>query len=219
MEENLEKGKNKQAELEALLFYYGEAISVKKIAKIIGVKEEEVRQLLDLLEAALKGNPERGLQLIRNEDEIQLATKPEFQSIGQQLTQDEFKEELTPASLETLSIVAYLGPITRMMIDYIRGVNSSFTLRSLLIRGLVERDFQPDKANVYEYRASFDFLKHLGLGRREDLPEYEKYKDILSKFEMKPEMPATSPAPAEVQLSVDDQATVEPQVQSESAQP
>ncbi|MEK7630156.1 MAG: SMC-Scp complex subunit ScpB [Patescibacteria group bacterium] len=174
----------KQAELEALLFYYGEPIQLKKLASLLKIKEEECANLLNELDAALRENYSRGLTLVRGEKEVQLATKPAFQSIGQKLIEEEFKETLTPAALDTLSIIAYLGPLPRAKIDYLRGVNSSFTVRNLLMRGLVERDPNPAKGNIYEYRVSFDFLKHLGLSEREELPEYEKYKDVLKRFDL-----------------------------------
>jgi segregation and condensation protein B len=79
-----------------------------------------------------------------------------------------------------LSIISYAGPITRADIEYIRGVNSSFTVRSLLMRGLIEREVDPKRANAYIYSASFDLLRHLGLSNNEDLPEYQKYKDLVA---------------------------------------
>ena len=106
-----------------------------------------------------------------------------FKNISEKLAKEEFKEDLTPAALETLSVVAYLGPMPRSMIDYVRGVNSSFMLRNLLMRGLVERTLSEKRKNVYEYRVSFDFLKHMGIGTIGELPEYEKYKNILASFE------------------------------------
>ncbi|MCP6719794.1 MAG: SMC-Scp complex subunit ScpB [Patescibacteria group bacterium] len=174
----------KSAELEALLFHYGEPITVKKIAKLLKIKEVECGKLLDGLEQELKQNSARGLMLLRQETRVQLVTKPDLKNINESLIREEFREELSPASLETLSIIAYLGPIPRLMIDYVRGVNSSFILRGLLMRGLIERETDPKKKNVYEYRVSFNFLGHIGLSKQEELPEYEKYKDILQRFEV-----------------------------------
>jgi len=100
----------------------------------------------------------------------------------EEFIKDEFREDLTPASLETLSLISYLGPVSRAQIDYYRGVNSSFILRSLLMRGLVERYNDPQRANVYLYQASFDLLKYLGISRVEDLPEYEKFRTMNNKL-------------------------------------
>lgn len=174
----------KLAELEALLFHHGEPIAIKKAATLLEIKETECERLLDELEQNLREDSKRGLMILKQSDKFQLVTKPDFKSINDKLIREEFKEELTPVALETLSIIAYLGPIPRSTIDYVRGVNSSFILRSLLMRGLVERDQSSKKRNVYDYRVSFDFLKHIGLSGIEELPEYEKYKDILQKFEM-----------------------------------
>ncbi len=173
----------KIGELEALLFHYGEAIETKKVAKILKLKEGEASELINFFENKLKENSERGLTLLRQGDKVQLATRPEFQNINKELIKEEFREELSPASLETLSIVAYLGPVPRATVDFVRGVNSSFILRSLLMRGLIERETNPERKSVYNYKVSFDFLRYIGLNRQEELPEYDEYKNVLKKFE------------------------------------
>jgi segregation and condensation protein B len=75
--------------------------------------------------------------------------------------------------LEVISIVAYRGPITRSEIEAIRGVNSSYTVRSLMLRGLMERIENPNDSRGYLYKISFDFLKKLGIDSVERLPEFE----------------------------------------------
>lgn len=167
------------AKIEALLFIYGEPIDIKKLAKILGLKESEVKDGLSALEEELSRS-ERGLVLVQDKNKAQLATKPEFSKLLEEITKQEFSETLTPAALETLSIISYAGPITRADIEYIRGVNSSFTVRSLLMRGLIEREVDPKRANAYLYSASFELLRHLGLSKNEDLPEHKKYKDLVA---------------------------------------
>ena len=189
MEENK---KNIAAEVEALLFVYGEPLEVKKISKMLSrpssggqakgekVSEAEVKEAVSELQKKYSGAG--GLNLIFSDSpagqKVQLATKSEFAPLMEEFIKDEFKEDLTPASLETLSLIAYLGPISRAQIDYYRGVNSSFILRNLLMRGLVERYTDPQRANVYFYQASFDLMKYLGISKMEDLPEYEKFKTM-----------------------------------------
>ena len=170
--------------IEAYLFHYGEPVSISKISKGLGIPEKKCRGYISELENSLKENINSGLCILENGDKFQLATKPDLQDARKKIIEEEWREELTPATQETLSLVAYLGPIPKMMIDYIRGVNSSFTLRNLLIRGLVERAPSKSRKNSYDYSVSFNFLHHMGVERVEDLPDYEKFKSILKEFDM-----------------------------------
>jgi len=173
---------NKIAELEALLFIHGEPLSLKKIEKILDLKEEEVVGLVDGLAETLESDA-RGLRLIRNPEKIQLTTKPIFSKILEQFFTEELDQNLTSASMEALAIIMYLGPISRNKIEYLRGVNSVFTIRNLLLRGLIERSPDPIRPNSYVYQASFDLLKHLGVQSINTLPDYEKFRSVLAVFE------------------------------------
>jgi segregation and condensation protein B len=86
------------AKIEALLFIYGEPIDIKKLAKILGLKESEVKDGLGALEQELSRS-ERGLVLIQDKNKVQLATKPEFSKLLEEITKQEFSETLTPAAL------------------------------------------------------------------------------------------------------------------------
>jgi segregation and condensation protein B len=79
-------------------------------------------------------------------------------------------------------VIAYNVPVKRSEIDYIRGVNSSFMLRNLLIRGLIERMRDPKDSRSYVYRISADFLKFLGLTSISDLPDYGSFAQKLEEF-------------------------------------
>lgn len=175
-----DKVKKNAAALEALLFIYGEPLTVSKARTILGLNEEEFKSALDHLSEQLKDSG-RGLTLLLNADKVQLGTKEDFSVLLEQVVKEETRESLTPAALETLSLIAYGGPMPRSAIDYIRGVNSSFILRNLLVRGLIERSVDPKKANVYLYQASFDFLKHMNLSRIDILPEYQKNRELLKQ--------------------------------------
>jgi segregation and condensation protein B len=172
----------KIAELEALLFIHGEPISHKKIETVLNIAKEECETVIDALKQKLEDDT-RGLQLVLGNDKVQLATKPDFNQILENFVKEELSEDLTPASLEALSIIAYLGPISRMRIEHLRGVNSLVILRSLLIRGLVERFADPDHTGGFLYRPTFDLMKQLGLRAKEDLPEYAKFQELLTVFE------------------------------------
>lgn len=173
--------KNNEAALEALLFTYGEPLEIKKISQILEITEEEILILLDNIKTGYEKN-NSGLDILKHGAKLQLVSNSKLSSIVESLIKREFHEELTPAAEETLAIIAYAGPIGRIDIDNIRGVNSSFMLRNLLIRGLIERGSDPNRPNAYIYSVSFDFLKHLGLSKIEDLPEREKYLKLVSDF-------------------------------------
>ncbi|MDP2598984.1 MAG: SMC-Scp complex subunit ScpB [Candidatus Liptonbacteria bacterium] len=177
-----EKLDNKLAELEALLFIHGEPLPVKKIASILDIKNEEIAELLEGFKQRLEAE-NRGLTLVMDGEKVQLATKAKFGKILEKFVKDELSEELTPASLETLSAIIYFAPITRSRLEYLRGVNSSFILRSLLLRGLVERFPDPLRQNQYLYRPTFELLKHIGLEKREDMPDFEKFQSLMKAFE------------------------------------
>lgn len=172
---------NLQAKLEALLFVYGEPVKLKVLSEKLEVTESEAEAALLALRAELQ-NDTRGLALFSSEDKYSLVTKPELSKIIQKIIKEELDSELTAASLETLAIVSYLGPCSRAEIDYIRGVNSSFILRNLAIRGLVERKQNPDRSNAFIYNISFDFLKHMGIPSVDSLPEHAKYRELVKSF-------------------------------------
>lgn len=173
---------NLTAALESLLFIHGEPIDLKTAAAILEIKKEELEEAVNAFESRLKTDNSRGLTLNRIGEQIQLTTKPYFHKLGEKIIKEEIKENLTPAALEALSIIAYNGPMARSMVDYSRGVNSSYVLRNLLVRGLVERYPDPERPYVFLYNVSFDFLKHLGLSKQEELPEYFKYKEVLKNL-------------------------------------
>ena len=176
----MEDTKNISGAVEALLFIYGEPLETKKIAEILGLEKEQVKTALETLSQALKSE-DRGLVLISEDSRAQLATKPEFKQSIEKLIKEEYEENLTPAALETLSLIAYLGPVPRAQVDYFRGVNSAYTVRNLMMRGLVERVSDHKNPHAPSYQASFDLLKHLGVSKIDELPDYQKFQEIISK--------------------------------------
>lgn len=186
-QENTSLAEKNSAALEALLFIYGEPLTIKRIGGILKLPENETKEAIDVLDSRLR-REDRGLFIIRDEDKIQLSTKPEFGKLLEDITKEEFKESLTTASLETLSIISYAAPITRAEIDFIRGVNSTFILRSLLIRGLIDRIPDPKRSNAYLYKPSFELLKHLGISKAGDLPDYQRFVDLIKNLRTAPSL-------------------------------
>ncbi len=150
---------------------------------MIGEDEPAVKNYISNLEKSLAG---RGLCLIYNNDSVILATSPLAKGLVEKLLKEDLEKDLGKAGLETLSIVLYMGPIKRSEIDYIRGVNSTFILRNLLIRDLVERVENPEDQRSFLYRPTFNILSHLGVSRIDELPEYAKTKQEIELFKNAP---------------------------------
>lgn len=141
----------------------------KKLAALIGCPIGEIREAAEALRNDLEG---RGIALIETDDELELRTAPEAAGIVKKLREGELSKDLGKAGLEALAIVLYRGSVTRSEIDWIRGVNSAQTVRSLLLRGLVERMEDPDDKRRFRYKSTTDALAHLGIRRPEELPRY-----------------------------------------------
>jgi len=169
---------NLDQKIEALLFFKAEPVSTKEIAKLLKIKEGDVKESLQVLEDKLEG---RGLSLVHKDNKVMLGTNKELGPLLEELRKEELNKELSKASLETLSVILYKDGVTRSDIDYIRGVNSSFILRSLLIRGLVERNTHPTDSRKYVYKPAFELLSLLGLSKIEELPDYVSVREGLSE--------------------------------------
>ncbi len=160
--------------IEALLFIYGEPLAIKKIMVLLAIKEDVTREAIAVLKEKL-AHVVNGLTLIEHNNALQLVTKPIWTDVVKQLVKRELHEELTPAALETLTIIAYGGPITKERIEEIRGVNSAISLRNLMLRGLIE---YTSHATTPQYTMSNDCLAHLGINNQQALPAYEEYHQL-----------------------------------------
>jgi segregation and condensation protein B len=175
------------AQIEAVLFWKAEPMSIKKLANTFGKNETEIREAVGILKKNLLGtdggtSSGRGLTLIELDDSVSLGTAREMSPLIEKLTKEELVRDLGKAGLETISIVLYQGPITRAEIDYIRGVNSQFILRNLLIRGLVEKVENPADRRSFLYKPTMDLLAHLGVSAITDLPDYENVRKNIAAF-------------------------------------
>ncbi|MDD3190846.1 MAG: SMC-Scp complex subunit ScpB [Candidatus Pacebacteria bacterium] len=168
--------------LESLIFVSGEPMGFSKLAKIMDVGEEDVHAAAENLAEDYQ-NRAGGLRVIIQNGKVQMVTAAENSEVIERLMKIDIEGDLSRSALETISIVAYRGPISRSDIEEIRGVNTSFTLRQLAIRGLVEKIDNPNDARAYLYRMSFDFLRHLGVEKVEDLPKYRELreKELISE--------------------------------------
>jgi segregation and condensation protein B len=183
---------NLETKIEAILFWKGEPMQIKKLAELLKVEKEEITQAVNNLKNSLLT---RGIVLMENDGEVTLGTAPELSSLIEHLQKEELSKDLSKASLETLSIILYKNGAGRALIDYIRGVNSSFTLRALSIRGLIEKTTDPKDNRRYVYKPSFDLLSFMGVTKVEELPDYaEVNKGIeVSEQELEKEVSAEEP--------------------------
>lgn len=173
---------NHIAALEALLFIHGEPLALARAAEHLGRSEEEILTAAQEL-ASRYDSQDCGLRLLIYGERLQIVTKSAYAHFLEKFIKDELSEELTPATLETLSIIAYLGPVSRSRIEYLRGVNSVFTLRNLMLRGLIERTSEKEKTGNVLYRLTPDCLRHLGVASLEELPQYADTRARLEKIE------------------------------------
>jgi segregation and condensation protein B len=167
----------KQAQ--ALLFAEGGSLTYKSLAKILNCTEADLRTALESLASALEGT---GLSLVRSDTEAVLAVTADAKDAVMKKASEEYDRDIGDAGLEVLAVLLYEGPSTRATIDYIRGVNSSSTIRNLLLRGLVERSGNPEDGREFIYRATTDLLAHVGSSTREELPEYATISRELAVF-------------------------------------
>jgi segregation and condensation protein B len=160
---------NLKQKIESVLLFKNEPVSLKELAKILNDNIENVKSALQELDESYK---DRGVVLINDGEQVALGTHPEASDLIQSIQKEELQRELGRAGIETLSIVLYKGPVSRREIDYIRGVNSGFILRNLLIRGLIERSESQTGQRSFSYKPTLELFRHLGIKRREDLPEF-----------------------------------------------
>lgn len=167
------------AELQALLFWRGEPVRKKELHKLLSVTEEELSSATRELTSALEN---QGIALVQTEEILSLTTASSTASLIESVRKEELSKDIGKAGAETLAVILYKGPVTRSELDYIRGVNSTFILRNLLIRGLIERIANPNDQRSFLYQATPDLLAHLGVTSATELPDYENAIRQLDTF-------------------------------------
>ena len=177
-----------ESKLESLLFASTRPLTAKKLADLAKEKPKEVEAALKTLAAEYNARV-GGVALVSNGNEYQLTTSGANAKVVAEFLKEEMTGELTRPQLETLTIICYRAPATKIDIETIRGINCSLILRNLLIRGLIEEE-QDAKLMTVRYRPSVDLLRFLGVSRAEELPDYERLRgervidDLLKRKEM-----------------------------------
>jgi segregation and condensation protein B len=165
--------------LHALLFSAGEPVSLKSLVHSLEVPREELDAAIQRLSEQLSAGP---VQLIQTDTHVGLAVSEPLLPSVRKAQEKELGKEIGDAGLEVLSILLYRGSSTRAQIDYIRGVNTSSTMRNLLTRGLIERVGNPEDGREYLYRPSIELLAYLGVKSTHELPDYGIISSELASF-------------------------------------
>lgn len=163
------------AAIEAVLTVATEPIGAQLLAELLEVSNERVEELCDLIAASYE-EEERGFQLVRVAGGIRIQSHRAYAGYVERFILEDQPQRLSPAALETLSIVAYKQPISRSQIAQIRGVNADGVMRLLTQRGYVEaigRDEGPGQAVLFGTTALF--LERLGLNSTTELPPLESF--------------------------------------------
>ena len=182
-----------EAVLEAILFTMGESVALDRLADIIEESEDETKRILESMKTRMDES-ERGITITELDGSYQMCTKPEMYDYLIDLTKTAYNPVLSDAALETLSIIAYKQPVTRLDIEKIRGVSCDHAINRLLEFGLVKelgRLDAPGKPILF--RTTEQFLRSFGVKSLEELPEMSQVQ--IEEFREQAEQ--------EVQLKLD----------------
>lgn len=157
-----------EAIIEGILLAAGTPLRLTELARAAGLNKAETQAAIERYRQV----KDRGVTIVSDGRTVQLVTAPEVAPQVARFTQAELRGNLSPSALETLAIIAYRGPVTRVEIETVRGVQTSGPLRTLTIRGLIEevgRRSEPGRPILYD--TSVELLKHLGISDRSELPQ------------------------------------------------
>lgn len=166
-----------ELQVEGVLFYKAAPMKKSVLVKLLEVEESELNNALKTLSERLLNGATR---LVMTEHEVELVTAPELDELIENIRKDEIKRDIGKAGAETLAIILYRGSVSRADIDRIRGVNSSFILRNLQMRGLIERT---GSGRQFQFKPTTELLAHLGVTERSKLPNFSEVMNALDTYE------------------------------------
>ncbi len=189
--------------IESLLFVSSKPLSYKTLAKLTGATEGEVRKAGTEL---VVDRQNAGVVVLEANGNYQMATNAENSDLVKSFLNQDLREKLTEATVEVLAIIAYRQPISKAEMEAIRGVNSQYSLRALLMRGMIEKIPNPYDARGSLYQVTTEFLQHMGLNSVSDLPDFDT---ITSSIKL-PDAPALKDSVPEAERQMDpEQETTE----------
>ena len=194
MEEKKQTRKEKQLEkhleavVEAVLFTMRKSVELRQLAIATGQSEEETRQAVERLKARYD-KEERGMEIIELEDSYQMCTRTGFYENLIRVAASPKKQVLSEVVLETLSIIAYKQPVTKMEIEKIRGVKSDHAVNRLVEYNLVQEVGRLDApGHPALFATTEEFLRRFGIGSTENLPDMDPVREEEIRVEVEEEM-------------------------------
>jgi len=157
--------------LESILYLSNKPLAAKDLAKAAGLKPTDIDACMDIL-AQRYDKPDSGVRLMRHDGTFQIVTAPDNSATVEAFYHADLSGELTKPALETLTIIAYRGPISKPELELVRGVNCSLILRNLSMRGLISSSSTADDLAA-TYHVTPEFLQYLGVTSVKELPEYD----------------------------------------------
>ncbi len=173
--------------IESILFVAAKPLSAKDLAKIL---DREIAEVTTVLQGLADAISDQGVILLESNGQWQFATNPKNSAAVRAFLNTELREKLTDATVETLAIIAYRQPISRTEIEAVRGVSSQYSIRHLLIRGLIQKIPNPADSRQILYETTIEFLHHMGIQSSKELPDFS---EITAKIKLPEAEPAAEP--------------------------
>lgn len=178
----------KESIIEAMLFASGNAVRGIDIADVLNVEEEDVREFIKSINTRFD-EENRPIIIREIDNSFQMCTKPKYHEYIRKIQEKKPKKSLSQSAMETLAIVAYKQPITRVEVEKIRGVNSDYALNTLTEFGLIEDIGRADlPGRPLLYSTTQEFLRKFGYSSLNDLPKFDmedtaQYSELISEEE------------------------------------
>ncbi|QSH39601.1 SMC-Scp complex subunit ScpB [Candidatus Kaiserbacteria bacterium] len=166
--------------LQAVLYAHGGEMKKSQILTVLSISSSHLIEAQKTLQEIIAG---QGIELFETDTTLSLRTATQYVDFLKELRQKDDEKDIGTAALEVLSIVLYKNGTSRSTIDYIRGVNSSGTLRQLVLRGLLERSRSTTDTRAWVYTATPELLAHIGISSYHELPEYSELSSALNEQE------------------------------------
>jgi segregation and condensation protein B len=163
--------KQLSSQILSILFVASKPVEIDELVDVLELTREEIIKAVDELTGE---TADSGINVLVANDKLQLASNPDNSPQVKKFLSLELREKLTDAALETLAIIVYKHPVSKAEIENIRGVNSQYSLRQLLIRGLIEKTSSDSDKRMQLYKPTHEFMQQLGIRNMKDLPDFEE---------------------------------------------